>query len=325
MIRGLYLLLFVSIVQAQVLEVKQLFNKKIVKVKRESVASTKHFYATTKLDESKIVDVTLRFGGFVEEIEADETFQRVKKGEKLFTVYSQTLSEIKAEIELAKELGQRKIVHNLQKKLSLLNASNRISKAYTVDIKAPISGVIWKKHINQGSFIKRGTLVYQIADMSTMWVVFQAYQKDLSFIQKGMDASIMIEGFAPLEGKVDFIYPLLNPQTKTVDVRIKIANPEYKIFPNLFAKVMIKSFSKPRLIVPKSAVLTKGEKHFAFKPVGKSEFEPIMIEAHRIDANRYVIDKGLKEGDKIIDKALFMLDSDALTNGLYESDEDEEW
>ncbi len=325
MIRIFMLLLFAAVLQAEVLEVKQLFNKKIVSVKSLALADKKMFYANTTLDESKIVDVSLRFSGFVEKIYADKTFMPVRKGEKLFSLYSDRLSEIKAEIDLAKSMRQKSLLKNLQKKLHLLNAGNTISSDYTVDVMAPISGIIVEKNINAGSFIKKGMRTYQIADMSQMWVVMQVYQSDIAFIKKGMDATIMIEGLGRFQGKVDFITPWMDAKTKKVDVRVVVENPEGKIYPNLFAKVVLQGVTSKTLILPKSAVLTKGQKHFVFKPLDDGEFEPIEVVAKRIDTQRYEITKGLKEGDKVIDRALFMLDSDALTNGLYENDDDEDW
>jgi Cu(I)/Ag(I) efflux system membrane fusion protein len=315
----------VSFLKAEVLEVKQLFNKKIIRVKSVMQAKSKTFYATTALDESKIVDVTLRYSGFVEKIYANKQFMFLSKGDKLFTIYSKTLSEIKTELALAKTLGDRRLIQNLEKKLSLLQVDTPISSRYTADVRSPISGVVLQKHINEGSFVKEGTLLYKVADMRKMWVILKAYQKDLAFIKEGMDATIMIEGFEKIQGKVDFIYPFMDSKTKSVDVRILIQNPQQKIYPNLFAKVALASISKKRLILPTSAVLTKGEKKFVFKPVGAYEFEPVAVEAVRIDSHRYEIKSGLKEGDKVIDRALFMLDADAITNGLYESDDDEEW
>ncbi len=324
MIRVLLVVLFVTVLQAEILEVKQLFNKKVVTVKSVESAEKKMFYANTTFDESKISDVSLRFSGFVEKIYADKTFISVAKGDKLFSLYSDTLSEIKAEIDLAKSMRQKSVLKNLQKKLHLLNAGNTISSEYTVNVTAPISGIIVEKNINAGSFIKKGMLTYQIADMSQMWVVMQVYQSDITFIKKGMDATIMIDGLGQVKGKVDFITPFMDAKTKKVDVRVVVDNPEGKIYPNLFAKVLLKGATRNTLTLPKSAILTKGKKHFVFKPLERGEFEPVEVVAKRIDAHTYAINKGLKSGDKVIDRALFMLDADAITNGLYDND-DEDW
>ncbi len=325
MIRYLVLVWLVTFASAEILEVKQLFNKKIVLVKRVERSHTKTFYAQTTLDESKIVDVSLRFSGFVEKLYVDKTLSTVKKGEKLFTIYSQTLSEIKAEIELAKQMRQNGVVRNLQKKLALLNVGKTISSDYKVDIYAPISGLVLQKSIYEGSFVKKGMRIFQLADTSQMWVKFQVYQQDLAFVKEGLEATIMIEGIGELKGRVDYIYPMMDAKRKKVDVRIVLENPNGKIYPNLFAKVALHTSATSILILPKSAVLTKGDKHYVFKPLDGGEFEPVVVEARRLDTQRYEIKSGLKEGDSVIDRALFMLDADAITNGLYDSDDDEDW
>ncbi|HIP46663.1 MAG TPA: efflux RND transporter periplasmic adaptor subunit [Campylobacterales bacterium] len=318
----LALLLVSLLLNAEILEVKQLFNKKIVTVKSVALSTSKTFYANTALDESKIADVTLRFSGFAEKINANKSFVSVNKGDTLFSIYSKTLAEIKAEIDLAKEMRQKTLLRNLQKKLSLLNVGSHIASDFTVDIPAPISGVILEKNINQGSFIKRGMLVYKIADMSQMWVKLEVYQKDIAFVKVGMPATIMIDGLQSISGKVDFITPFMDIKTKKIEVRVVVENTALKIYPNMFAKVLLKSPSQTQLTLPKSAVLTKGGKHFVFKPVDESEFEPVEVVAKRIDAHTYAIESGLNVGDKVIDRALFMLDADAIINGLYDDDED---
>ena len=116
MIKVLGVIFLVTMLDAKVLEVKQLFNKKIVTVQSSQKAISKTFYATTTLDESKIADVSLRFSGFVEKLYVDKSFMSVQKGEKLFKVYAKALSEIKAEIDLAKEMRQKTVVRNLDKK-----------------------------------------------------------------------------------------------------------------------------------------------------------------------------------------------------------------
>ena len=140
-----------------------------------------------------------------------------------------------------------------------------------------------------------------------------------------MRAKVNIDGIGDVSAKVDFIYPMVNEKTKTVDVRFIIDNKDLKIYPNMFASVKIKSVNKTMLTLPKTAVLSKGSDHFVFKPISDREFEPVKVEAKRISTNKYEILDGLTKGDKVINNALFLLDSDAVTNALYESDTDDDW
>ena len=167
--------------------------------------------------------------------------------------------------------------------------------------------------------------LFQIANIDKLWFIAKVYQKDLNFIKKDMEALIKIDGIKnSIKSKVDFIYPIVNENTKTIDVRFILDNKEFKIYPKMFASVQIKQASKNILTLPKTAVLTKGDSFYVFKALSSKEFEPIKIEAKRISSNKYEILDGLQKGEEVINNALFLLDSDAVTNSLYESD-DEQW
>ena len=320
--RGLlFVIFFLSIgLDAKVLEVKQLFNKTIVKVKKENFSISKEFYGDTRIDESSVRDIVLRYDGFINNLYANRRYQPIYKSQKLFTIYSKEVANIQEELISAKKINA-KLSSALRTRLKLLDVGT-IRANYNVDIVSPIDGVLIKKNINNGSFVKRGKLLLQIANFSKLWVIAKVYQRDISFIKKGMSADIKIDGFGNIESKVDFIYPTLNPKTKTIDVRLVIKNGDYKIYPNLFAKVRFNKASKSILILPRSAVMTKGDKHYIFKPINDREFQPVEVEARRLNSYKFEIKGGLKEGDEVIDRVMFMLDSDASINGLYDDDED---
>jgi len=323
--RFLYLiLLIIGMLNAKPLEVKQLFNKKITTVKKETISIKKSFYAVTKFDESKIYDITLRFSGYIEKLYANKNYAYIRKGDKLFAIYSDKIANIYEELKLAKKYNQKSSVNALYKKLTLLNAPKSINSDYTITLKSHINGYIVDKKINQGSFLAKGKVAFKIANLNKIWVIAKVYQHDLSEVKVGQKAIVSIEGVGKFNTKVDYIYPFMNTKSKTIDVRLEIDNSNLKIYPNLFAKVNIEIVKDTMLILPKSAVLTKGKKHYVFIPLKDGSFEPKEIKAIRIDSKRFKIVSGLKEGDKVIDNALFLLDSDAITNGLYDSD-DEDW
>ncbi len=326
--------LLTSTLLAEIIEVDQLFNKKIVSVKEQNISLKKSFYANTTIDESKVVDIITRYDGFIDKLYADKTLKFVEKNSPLFKIYSDDVISAQMELLLAKKLQNKQLKKSAYNKLvafglgkkTLRNIKKSSKKIENFTIYSPLSGYIMKKNINEGSFAKRGKLLLQLADLSELWVIVKVYQKDLAFIEKGMQAKIEIDGVeAKLTGIVDFIYPRLDNKSNSIDVRIILDNRELKIYPNMFSKVDFLKPSKRVLTLPKSAVLTKGDKHFVFKPINEREFEPVEIRAKRIDSKKYEIISGLKKDDKVIDKVLFMLDSDAVTNGLYDSEDDEDW
>lgn len=331
--KSLILALFLgaSILNAQILQVEQLFNRKLTKVKKEPVAILKSFYGTTVLNETKIYDIVSRYDGYITNLYANETFKDVKKGKTLFTIYSDEILAIQQELQIAKKFNKKLIPSSIEKLKTLdvnsyvikkMKNSNKIIK--DIPVLSPNNSIVINKNINKGSYVKKGKLLLQLASLDKLWFIAKVYQKDLAFIKKGQEAKIKIDGFdTSFKSKVDFIYPTVDMKTKSVDVRFILENKDLKLYPNMFAKVELKTMSRERLTLPKTAVLTKGDKYYVFKPISKQEFEPVLIEAKRISSNTYEIFDGIEEGQEVINNALFLLDSDAITNGLYESDDDD--
>ena len=325
-------LLFSGFLQAQILDAKQLFNKKITKVVKEEVSINKSFYGVTKIDESSLVDITSRFDGYITKLNANKKYMTIKKGEPLYSVYSQELLSIQNELQVAKNFNQN-IYQSTFSRLDNLD----ISKSEQQKIKdgkmnsnglvvtSPINGLLMEKNINQSSAITKGNLLLQMASLDKIWFIASVYQSDLEFIKKDNKALITIDGInQKLNSKVDFIYPIFDEKTKTVDVRFILENEDLKLVPSMFGKVDINVKKDVMLTLPKTAVLKKADKFYVFKPLENGEFEPVKIEAKRISSNKYEILSGLNENDEVINNALFLLDSDAVTNALYESDK-EDW
>ena len=325
------LIIGATIVNAQILEVSQLFNKKLVKVQKEQISTLKSFYGSTALNESKIYDIVTRFDGFITNLDANEKYKTIKKGNRLFTIYSDEINSIQEELQISKKFDKSLIASNIEKLKSFDINSSIINKIKTsnktikdISFYSPSDSIVLQKNINKGSFAKKGNVLLQLASLEKLWFIASIYQKDLSFIKKDKKAKIYIDGVKKaIDSKVDMIYPLVNSKTKTVDVRFIIANKDLKLFPNMFGKINIKTNEKQMLTLPKTAVLTKGSKFFVFQYLSKEEFEPIEIKAKRVSSNKYEILEGLEEGQTVINNALFLLDSDAITNGLYSSDDDD--
>ena len=326
-------ILAISLMNAKIIEVEQLFNKKTVLVKEEKIGITKSFYGKTKIDESSVVDIVTRFDGFVTKLNANKNLMYVKKGEPLFSIYSDKILSIQKEIQISKTINKNLYRSSLEK-LKVLDLStqeiNKIKRNKSsfngIKILSPINGIVLKKDINNSSAVQKGKLLLQLGNIDKLWFIAQVYQKDLTFIKKDMSAYIYIDGLTQaVKSKVDYIYPMVNEENKTADVRFIIDNKDLKLYPNMFASVKIKATNKTMLTLPKTAVLTKGSNNYVFKPISDREFEPVKIEVKRISSNKYEILDGLAAGDKVINNALFLLDSDAVTNALYESDVDEDW
>ena len=327
----LLITLFYIGLNGKILEVEQLFNKKLTEVKKEKKTLKKSFYGKTVLDETKVYDIVTRFDGYITNLYANKTYKNIGKNEKLFTIYSDELVTIQQELQVSKKINKNAVNSALEKLRSLdldENTIKRIKNSNTliknIPILSPNNAIVIKKDINNGSFVKKGKLLLQLASYEQIWFIASVYQKDLASIKEGMKAKVYIDGFnKAFETKVDFIYPKVNLENKSVDVRFVIDNKELNLYPNMFAKVDIAYESKEMLTLPKTAVLKKADKYYVFEYLSSKEFEPIEIEAKRISSKKYQVLSGLSEGQKVINNALFLLDSDAVTNGLYTSDDDD--
>ena len=334
MIKNLILttLLLSSFLQAQILDAKQVFNKKTTKVIKEEISINKSFYGITKIDESSLTDVVSRFDGYITKLNANKKYMTIKKGEPLYSIYSQEILSIQNELQVAKNFNQN-IYQSTFSRLDNLD----IPKSEQQKIKdgkinsnglvvtSPMNAILMEKNINQSSAVTKGTTLLQLASLDKIWFVASVYQSDLEFVKKDGEALINIDGInQKIKSKVDFVYPIFDDKTKTVDVRFVLENEDLILVPSMFGKVDINVKKDLMLTLPKTAVLKKADKFYVFKPLENGEFEPIKIEAKRISSNKYEILSGLNENDEVINNALFLLDSDAVTNALYESDK-EDW
>ncbi|RXJ98068.1 cation transporter [Arcobacter sp. CECT 8986] len=326
-------LISITILNAKVIEVEQLFNKKVTTVKKEKVSITKDFYANSAIMDDKITDIVTRYDGYITKLNANRVFMDVKKGEPLFSIYSDTIYNIIKDLQIAKDLDKQLYESTLDK-LQVLDINkkeiNRLKNLKTdfkdVTVYSPYNALILQKNINDKSFVKKGKLLLQLANIDKLWVIAKIYESDLKDIKVGQNVKIYFDGIQePIKSKIDFIYPNTNEKDKTIDIRITVDNKDRKIYPNMFAKVKVQIKSKTMLTLPKTAVLNKANKYYVFEPISKSEFEPIQVTVKRISSNKYEILDGLSQGQKVINNSLFLLDSDAVTNALYDNDEDEDW
>ncbi len=325
-------LLFGTFLNAQIIEAKQLFNKKVVKVKKEEVNITKSYYGITKIDESSLVDIVSRFDGYITKLYANKTYMKIKKDAPLYSIYSQEIQSIQGELEIAKEFNKNIYNSSLQKldNLAITKKEQEKIKNSKIDsngilITSPVNGILIEKNINNSSSVKKAEMLLQIASLDKIWFIASIYQNELAYIKKDMIASINIDGInKSINTKIDFIYPIFDDKTKTVDVRFIVDNQDYELVPSMFGKVNIEVSKDVKLTLPKTAVLKKSDSYYVFKPLDDGNFEALKIDAKRITSNKYEILGGLNENDEVINNALFLLDSDAQTNALYESD-NEEW
>jgi len=304
--------------------VQQLFNVKTVKVKRETVEISKRYNGYAQIADNRVYSISLTHDGFVRKVHANNIYDEVIKGEKLFEIYSPEVYKAQIELLSAKRIS-RALAKQIETKLKLYDVSERNIKMIKQANRAskylpyysPYSGVVISTSISEGSSLKTGEEVYKLADLSTLWVVAKAYESDRAYIHQGSKVEVTFNGDKKVyPATVDFVYPLVDKINKTIDFRITLKNPKGKIQPNAYATIKTISTTQNHLVLPTTAVVTKGNRHIVFLPSEyEGEYKSIEIDAKRVSSSKFEVLSGLKEGDIVVNNSLFLIDSDVAING----------
>ncbi len=306
-------------------------------VKRQALAKTIRALGYINYDETKLYAVNLKFDGWIEKLHVDFVGETVSKGQKLFDIYSPELVSAQQEyllalhqVESLKHSKYKTIRDNAtslleaaykrlsywdlsKKHIEQLQLSQKVKKTSTVY--SPASGVIIKKDAVDGHFAKAGMHLYEIADLSKVWVDVEVFEYELPYIKKGMKVEMELS-YLPgkrLPGKVLFIYPYLSKKTRTAKLRLAFDNPEGQLKPDMFANVFLQSeLDNNALVIPQEAVIDSGVRKIVFLSRGKGKFEPRQIEIGvEGNDNTFQVLSGLKEGDEVVVSAQFMFDSES--------------
>ncbi len=310
-------------------KVTQHFNVVTTKVKKEDVRLSRKYYGYVTVDESKVSDVVPRFSGYVEKLYADKLYKYVKKGEPLATVYSPEVFKAKDEYLRSYRYGKRQnapgMIKSAKLKLLLLGVApsevdavvKKGSAGELTTIYAPRSGYIFSKSVNEGSSFKKGGKLFAIVSLSDVWIRIKVNDTDIEWVRGVKRFDVSFDGLKKgYKAALDIIEPKLGLKESRCTVRTVVQN-DGEVYPGMYAKVEASKKVGERLVVPTSAAIRKNGKYYAFLATEfKGEFEPVEVKVKRI-GDRYIVEKGLKEGDTIVESAMFMMDSDAEINSLY--------
>jgi Cu(I)/Ag(I) efflux system membrane fusion protein len=286
---------------------------------------------TVAIDERRVTIVTVRSDGYVEDLFVNTTGQHVQAGEPLFRVYSPDIQQALSDLLVAKNWAQRggaeagagKSVDGAMQRLRNLGISeNRIreirdsgANPRTIDWLAPAGGTVIAKRIINGQKVVAGDELYRIVDLSNLWVIADVAEGDLADVKLGMHASVTFRAYrsAPIDGVVTFIYPEVRPETRTVRVRIEIANPDDLLKPDMYADVafQVAADGLPVTTVPSSAVIDTGTKQIVLVAKGEGRFEPRVVKLGRRGDGDVEIVEGLRQGEEIVTTATFLIDAES--------------
>lgn len=312
---------------------RQLIGVKTGLVRRESMTKTIRTIGTVVPAETRLTDVTLKVKAWIGKVTADFTGIFVREGETLFSFYSPEIWSAQEEylesIRRAQESPTRtnRLVEAAEARLRLwgigaseidaIRKQNRPSEY--LRYASPATGTVMKKTIVEGSAVEAGELLYRIADLSTLWVEADIYENELPLVEVGQTAEISLS-YQPqraFEGTVSYIYPYLNPKTRTARIRIEVPNPDGSLKPAMYTNVSIRVALGERLVVPESAVIYAGKSRVAFVDLGEGRLEPRKIQTGiRTDGLIEVLE-GLREGEIVVTSANFLIAAESkLKSGM---------
>ncbi len=306
-------------------------------VQRQELKKEIRTLGTVTYDETRIYSVNLKFDGWIEKLHVNFVGESVKQGQPLFEIYSPELVTAQQEFLLAlsqlNDLGDsaNDVIRNNSIRLvdaarvrlanwdigadqiAKIEQRKQIRKALVV--RSPASGVVVTKEAVNGRYSKAGMPLYEIADLSTVWVEVDIYEYELPYIHQGMDVSMELS-YLPgkkFTGKVLFVYPYLNPKTRTVKLRLTFDNPDGILKPDMYANIYVEStIDEAALVIPQEAIIDSGVRKLVFVARDEGKFEPREVELGIEGRNNtFQVLKGLTEGEKIVTSAQFMFDSES--------------
>ncbi len=273
-------------------------------------------------DESRIRSVTARVSGYVEKLHASVSGQSVREGESLLELYSPDLVSAQEEliqaVQYSNELLEQSARHRLlnwgvtNAFVDGLEKSHRTERL--VPIASPGSGVLVRKNVVEGQNVMPGAELFQVADLSRIWITARVYQQDLAQIKIGTQARIQFRNLpgSDFSGAVSFISPEMDPATRTAEIRIPLSNTTaFDLRPEMFAQVLLQTKSDSAIAVPEQALIHSGTRNIAVISLGEGRFQPRVVKTGRT-ANGYVeILDGLEAGDTLVVSAQFLIDSES--------------
>ena len=292
-------------------------------VREAELDRTVRAVATVVPDEGRTGIVNARVGGWIELLYADETGRHVQVGEPLFELYAPDLLTAQEELLLALRLGDLQgadLVVGARRRLALWGIADSLiteiertrTVRETLTIFSPFSGHILDKFILEGQRIEAGQDLYRIADLSTLWIEPEIFEQDMDLVAVGQPAEVTLEARPgrPYQGRVSFLYPTLDADTRTLRVRIEVPNPTGDIRPMMYATVRIRARTPRGTVVPLTAVLPTGDRDLAFVVRGAGIVPAQVTVGMRGDSTLLVTD-GLAVGDTIVASATFLFDSES--------------
>ncbi|WP_096084974.1 efflux RND transporter periplasmic adaptor subunit [Agaribacterium haliotis] len=278
-----------------------------------------------KYDENRLIHIHPRVSGWVDKLYVSASGDPVKKGAALYDLYSPELVNAQEEFVLAINRGNLRLIKGAEDKLRALQIPqsfiNRLRKTkiirQTVTFNSPQDGIVDNLNVREGFYVQPGTNLFSIGNLEQVWVEAEVFERQASLITVGAEVSMQLD-YKPgklWSGKVDYIYPTLNADTRTLRLRLKFDNPGQQLLPNMYAQVKIHSkAARASLNIPSEALIRTGLQDRVVLALGDGYFKSVEVKAGRESRESVEILQGLEAGDKIVTSAQFLIDSESSVN-----------
>jgi len=273
-------------------------------------------------NEDKLVHIHPRVQGWIEKLYVKTVGDQVKKNQPLYDIYSPELVNAQEELLLALDRKNKRLINAAENRLSALqlpkSAIEKLKKTKTVQqtitFFSPQNGVVENLKIREGFFVKPGSTLMSIGDLSEVWVEAEVFERQAGQVKAATPVTMTLD-YLPgktWEGHVDYIYPTLDAKTRTVKVRLRFNNEKGDFKPNMFAQIAIHTTGDERaLLIPKEALIRTGNQDRVVLALGKGSFKSVEVDVGRYDSESVEILEGLSAGERVVSSAQFLLDSES--------------
>ncbi len=311
----------------------QLAGVRTALVEKTEPVKTVRLNGKVETDERRIASQSSHIPGRIEKLMVSFTGEFVNKGQVIASIYSPDLVTAQEELFEAEKIksSQPQLFHAAKEKLKNWKLSeNQIeqiiqsgSPAEEFDILADISGYVMARKVNLGDYIRRGETIYEIADLSQIWVLFDVYEQDMPWLNKGDKVNFTVQSLPgeKFEGSISYLDPVINPKTRVAKARVEMANSRLKLKPEMFASGTVEAKITSRidhLIVPKTAVMWTGKRSLVYVKAETEKGVNFMMREVTLGpslGNSYLIESGLDEGEEIAVSGTFSIDAAAQLAG----------
>ncbi|PNH88271.1 efflux transporter periplasmic adaptor subunit [Vibrio diazotrophicus] len=273
-------------------------------------------------DESQLWQTNVRVAGWVEKLNVNAIGDKVNKGDVLFTLYSPELVKAQEELINAYRTGREGLVKGATERLVTLGVDRqqiqsivkRGKASQSIDIKAKADGIIANLNVREGGYLSPAQAVISAGPLENVWVDAEVFERQSHWVKAGSTAKMTLDALPGKEwqGEIDYVYPILDPQTRTLRLRLKFPNPKGELKPNMFANISLQPVTEESVLtIPKSSVIRSGGMTRVVLSEGDGKYRSARVQIGREAGDKVEVLQGLTEQSKVVTSAHFLLDSES--------------